>query len=293
VAAALALIEGGTRYAAVQIPFSLYPSPRNRLQRSALMSQELRPNCTGMLAQTAFRTNAAGLRGDALGDDGSIRILALGDSCTWGWRVTDDESYPARLQQLLDQRAGAGRYQVLNAGAPGMTSYQGLQFLRARGFALRPSVVIAGYGFNDSREGGDVEALIAGQARIQPLLHLDDWFLDNSRAYRWLRWRWWYGQKRLPEDRVSVEKYTRNLEAIATESRARGAAVMFLAFRAEPRHEAARALVAENLAVPLVRYNGPEMDVVHPTAEGYGVLAAAILDRLTGDGVLEPVQGAR
>lgn len=289
----IALIEGSARLFVVQVPFSLYPSPENCLQRSALVNQDFRPSCTGILSKTSFHTNAAGLRGDEIRDDGSIRILAIGDSCTWGWRVADNESYPARLQQLLDHRWGAGRYQVLNAGVPGTTSYQGLQFLRARGLALRPALVLAAYGFNDASEGGDVEELIAREAKVLPLLQLDDWLLDNSHAYKSVRWRVWYRQKTPPEERVSVDKYARNLTEIVTLGRARGARVMFLGFGAGPQHGPARAKVAEDLDVPLIRYRGPKMDLVHPTADGYRDLAAEILDRLTVDGVLEQWQGAR
>ena len=55
-----------------------------------------------MLAQTHFHTNGLGLRGAEICDDASIRVLAIGDSCTSGWRVADDESYPARLQPVTE-----------------------------------------------------------------------------------------------------------------------------------------------------------------------------------------------
>src|SRR5262249_25252017 len=147
-----------------------YPSPDNCLQRSRLLSQEFRPHCTGSMAATNFHTNGIGLRGDEVRNDNSIRILAIGDSCTWGWQVKEDETYPSRLQQLLDLRWGTGRYQVINAGVPGHTSYQGLQFLRERGVGLQPALVLVAYGFNDASPGGDVEQLITRQARLLPLL---------------------------------------------------------------------------------------------------------------------------
>lgn len=291
VALTVAVIEGSARTLALHVPFSLYPSPENCLQRSALLSQELRPHCRGILSRTNFHTNAIGLRGDEVRDDSSVRILAIGDSCTWGWRVSDDESYPARLQQLLDYRWGGGRYQVLNAGVPGTTSYQGLQLLRARGLQLRPALVIAAYGFNDASEGGDVAELIAREQKVLPLLELDDWLLDNSHAYKWARWRVWYRQKPPAQERVDVDKYVQNLADIVKVSREHGAAVIFVGFGAGPKHGPARAKVAEDLGVPLIRYKGPKLDLVHPTAEGYRDLAAEILDRLTVDGVLEQLRG--
>jgi lysophospholipase L1-like esterase len=282
----VALVEGGARWLDLRVHFSLYPSPVNCLQRSRLLSQEFRPRCTGRLAGTVFRTNEAGVRGDKIRTDRAIRILSIGDSCTWGWRVAEEETYPARLQQLLDQRVGAGRYKVINAGVPGYTSYQGLQYLRERGLQLRPAVVVAAYGHNDAATGGDMAEQIAREAKVLPLLQLDDWLLDNSRAYKWARWHVWYRQGPSLQLRVAATKYEDNLRHIATLARDHGSAILFIGFRAPPTHGAAYAKVAEELTVPLIRYEGPLMDEVHPTAEGYRSLAVQIYERLAGDGLL-------
>jgi lysophospholipase L1-like esterase len=63
-------------------------------------------------------TNADRIRGDAVAAKapGTTRIIALGDSVTHGWGVTEDESYPARLEEALRGRGHA--VQVLNAGVP-------------------------------------------------------------------------------------------------------------------------------------------------------------------------------
>lgn len=290
VVGAIVLIEGSARWLAVEVPFFLYPSPQNCLRRSALVSQDFRPRCEGLLSRTSFRTNAMGLRGAEIGDEDAIRILTLGDSCTWGWGVADGESYPARLQELLDYRWGAGRYRVINAGVPGTTSYQGLRFLRARGLALRPAMVIAAYGFNDGNVGGDVETQIAREAAALPLLHVNDWLTHHSRAYKWLRWRLWDQQAKSPTTRVPPDKYARNLTEIVQVSRAHGAAVLFVAFGAPPTHGEARRKVAAELGVPMIQYSGPRIDLVHPSADGYRDLAAQILDRITVNGMLEQLR---
>lgn len=52
-----------------------------------------------------------------------VRVLALGDSHTYGGTVRPDETYPAQLQRFLDE-ARPGVYSVLNLGIPGLNTPQ-------------------------------------------------------------------------------------------------------------------------------------------------------------------------
>jgi lysophospholipase L1-like esterase len=76
-----------------------------------------------------------------------MRILAIGDSTTFGQYVEDFEAWPAQLQTVLDKEAR--NIEVINAGLIGASSFQGLCYLMKRGFELKPDMVIATYGFND------------------------------------------------------------------------------------------------------------------------------------------------
>ncbi len=93
-------------------------------------------------------TNELGLRNPSIREKGGrLRILAIGDSTTFGQYVEDGETWPAQLQTMLD---GDGtRADVVNAGLIGASSFQGLSYLLKRGFDLKPDIVIATYGFND------------------------------------------------------------------------------------------------------------------------------------------------
>lgn len=282
----LLLLEGAARQLGLSVPFFLYPGAGNCLQRSPLLSLEFQPNCAGHFARTVLRTNAIGLRGPNVRDHGARRILAIGDSCTWGWRVAEHESYPAVLQELLDRRAGAGHYEVINAGFPGYTSYQGLRYLRERGLRLRPSLVIAAFGFNDITRGGDVATLIALQARFMPLLRLDDVLLDRSRLYRWTRWKLSLSAPpaRAKEPRVTATAFAVYMTQINDLARAAGARAMFVDFLgANNPYRQYRNVVLElerNAGAPLITYDGPRMDLVHPTVEGYRTLGATIAERV-------------
>ena len=117
---------------------------------------EFSPSCsrsTSDLFLPSFRTNEQGLRDAPISNDGARRILSLGDSCTFGWRVPQAAAYPQQLQRLLDRRYGVGRFRAINAGFPGYTSLQGLAYLRERGLALKPEIVVIAFGFNDASHG--------------------------------------------------------------------------------------------------------------------------------------------
>ncbi len=120
-------------------------------------------------------TNELGLRGGPVPPKGdALRILAIGDSCTFGVGVGDEATWPARLQALM--RRGGARVEVINAGVPGYTAYQGLQYLRTRGLALKPDLVAATFGFNDAdswASRSDVETAEALKRRgwDAPLMH--------------------------------------------------------------------------------------------------------------------------
>jgi lysophospholipase L1-like esterase len=95
--------------------------------------------------------NSRGLRGPEYDPGAPYRILALGDSCTFGMGegVSIIEApYPKRLNDLAQQH-WPGRVNVLNAGVPGYTSYHGVMLLRTRLRQLRPNLITVKYGWND------------------------------------------------------------------------------------------------------------------------------------------------
>jgi lysophospholipase L1-like esterase len=94
-------------------------------------------------------TNAEGMRGKALAPAGTHkRILALGDSITFGLGVEDAETWPCQMEQWLNNATPA-TYEVLNAGVPGFSALQGLRYLDKHGLALEPAAVVACFGQND------------------------------------------------------------------------------------------------------------------------------------------------
>jgi lysophospholipase L1-like esterase len=74
---------------------------------------------------------------------GPPAVVCLGDSCTFGVGVDDDETYPARLAAL----EGAA---VLNAGVPGYSAFQGRRLLEEGIVEWRPKAVVVQFGWNDA-----------------------------------------------------------------------------------------------------------------------------------------------
>jgi lysophospholipase L1-like esterase len=295
-------LELGARALGLRTGYFLAPTRTDCLARSPLLEWEFRPSCTGRLVDAALHINGAGLRSPEIRDDGSIRVLALGDSSTFGWNVDPEQAYPGALERLLNRRAGERRYQVINAGVAGYSSYQGLVYLRERGLALKPAIVLIGFGFNELFRIGDDEARLARERRWLPLLRVNDVLLERSTLYRWLRWK---ASKVAPPKlgyRVAPERYGENLREMIRLVRAHGGQAALLDFFAHPvadtpeqRFPETLAAVAAELDVPLVVYDGPRLDLVHPTREGYEMLAAKIVAALEEKGYLAGIHddGAR
>lgn len=115
---------------------------------------------------------------------GTVRIITLGDSSTYG--VNTPRPWPLRLQEILERKIGPARYQVINLGVPGYTIFQGRRVLQTRGRRLEPDVVVIGFGWNDhllALGHSDADQKVGG-ATVVSLRNL----LARSRAYQGLSW---------------------------------------------------------------------------------------------------------
>lgn len=107
---------------------------------------------------TEVATNREGLRGPEVGPKpvGSIRVLAIGDSFTFGVGAQQEETWPARLERRMPD------VQVLNAGAPGFGVPDEVAWFEAHGVDLQPdAVVVAVFLANDLQDASPDQPKVA------------------------------------------------------------------------------------------------------------------------------------
>lgn len=117
------------------------------------------------------RINGDHFRGPPLSKDkpaGVFRIAVLGGSAAFDLYKPDEQTWPLLLEQRLNAdwptaRKGS-RYQVLNAGTPGYSTWQSVRLLRARIFAWHPDLILVYHLYNDSLafRFDDTEKIIRG-----------------------------------------------------------------------------------------------------------------------------------
>lgn len=92
--------------------------------------------------------NSLGLRNEEVREKlpGTLRVVVLGDSMVWSGETSSGRLYTEVVEHELSRRLPV---EVINAGVPGYTTYQALEFLRIYGLDMRPDIVLHGITFND------------------------------------------------------------------------------------------------------------------------------------------------
>ncbi|RJP27657.1 MAG: hypothetical protein C4527_12695 [Candidatus Omnitrophota bacterium] len=167
--------------------------------------------------------------------DGVIRIAAMGDSCTFGWMTAEEDAYPRVLERLLNERTPQ-KFEVLNFGVPGYTSFHGLLQYERLVKRFRPDILILAFGFNDWYESRMTEAEFYERLRRYDLTEGLSGFrlflYDHSAFGKWLLTRLRSGGRAIIEEeirqraekdiwraRVPREQYQDNLRRIVADAR--------------------------------------------------------------------------
>lgn len=113
---------------------------------------ELNPGWEGDFGGVPIRINSLGLRDrDYLvkKDEKTYRIIVLGDSMTFGWKLNLEDTFEKLLERKLNEEVGSGSYEVINAAVPGYNLRQEVASLNSNWLRFKPDMVILGVFIND------------------------------------------------------------------------------------------------------------------------------------------------
>ena len=222
------------------------PQQSTIFEGDPLLLWRLKPNLDHVYWDfTNVSTNAQSFRADyPIGrkPPGTFRIVCLGDSVTFGYRVPpvwpekpndynpEWQPYPMLLEKELRKANPNRSIEVFPMAVPGYTSHQGLAWLRRDIGYLQPDMVIASFGWNDASlsDAPDRELIDTGRVSVA-----GRWLIDHSQAIAHAT-RWFRSRKdvkpvvRTPVPRVSQKDYVDNFNAIVRLAKDHGAAVIVI-----------------------------------------------------------------
>lgn len=284
-----------------------------------LVLWRLRPNLDQAVWDfTVLSTNAQHIRASyptKSKPSGTFRIVCLGDSVTFGYRVPvvwpdkpneyDREwlPYPMLLEKALRGANPNRQIEAFPMAVPGYTSHQGLAWLRRDIDYFDPDLVIVSFGWNDvsMSDVPDREAI-----RTDWYPAAVRWLIDHSQAFahatHWLR----SGKAQArdprvkPVPRVSLSEYGENLSSIVELARSRHAGVIVIGApyrdnKTNPpeaelmtSYRAAARSLSERQAVPYLEIlelteaagsvnQGFFGELIHPNHIGHRLMASELL----------------
>lgn len=121
--------------------------------KSATLTHVHRRNARVQWDGSSYEINSRGWRGpeyEPTFEPSELRVVAIGDSCTFGKAVEESESWPRQFERLLQAHFGSARQvRVANLGVNGYSGRDYLETFLTQALPLRPHLVIVGYNIND------------------------------------------------------------------------------------------------------------------------------------------------
>jgi hypothetical protein len=172
----IALIEAGLR---IQVgPPAIYRFPQESYAHDPVMGHKLVPGDRAFTHDRPVSINSAGIRGPEYTravPPGTRRILAMGDSQTFGNGLDREEAWPALLEARLADADPGRRWEVLNAGISGTDTWQHAEWLRQLSAHYDFDAVVLAFYVND----------VTPRYRPQPAAQITNTF--TKRVGYWLK----------------------------------------------------------------------------------------------------------
>ena len=126
-----------------------------RLRSDPYVIWKFNPGYTGPLYTYTFaRINRNGFLGNELEKPKgrkAFRVVVLGGSVAFGYGVASmEENFCSQLENILNDSSAGWSYEVVNAGVPGYSSWNGRQFVEHYLADLQPDFLLVAFGWNDS-----------------------------------------------------------------------------------------------------------------------------------------------
>lgn len=125
--------------------------PQELYNHDPLLGHVLAPGQHAFTHSFPVSTNSHGFRDreyPLIPPSGTVRILCLGDSLTFGDGVAVEDTYPKRLEAILHGSGGL-KFEVINAGVPSYDTWQEIALFKTKGARFEPHIVILGFYGND------------------------------------------------------------------------------------------------------------------------------------------------
>ena len=263
------------------------------------------------------RINAHGLRGPEFPlakPPGVQRVLVLGDSCTFGYLLPEEDAYTSQLQHLLDERRGAGKVHVINAGVPGYGINNEAEFLEHRGLAFDPDAIVvtassgdipdAGVRKNPDIDGESVD--MSRELRLYRFVRMSA--LMNFLQYLFFKVVVWSDPKMSldhglsatnpsPAVQEALRRYEQDFARVTELARAHGVPLLLLVYPGQLELFSDRTVVRDRWRALAEKYGVVFVDLLpsfkaerlqklylpadgHPTAEGNRLVAEAVAGTL-------------
>lgn len=277
-----------------------------RASEDIALHYELKPGASAVFpVNRKVTVNSLGFRDPprrAAKPAGVIRIICLGSSNTYGPQVNNDQTYPARLERLLNKRS-PGKYEVWNAGVNAYVIPQTVAAARRILAEYSPDLLIFQMN-NGGRRPFLLDQPFKRYFDGDPGLYLENLRFGWPRALNFLR-RW-----RLLRavvfyvNRLSVSRDYNGYEQDRNTVLSAGSVQSFREFYAENKGKVRMALLTAPegdwvdralapLDIPAIRLaerlpagHDPDFDKIHPPARVYAWYAAEMLSALERRGLL-------
>ena len=321
------LLEGGARFAGIEvIPSTLEQDPQSQaidlMKKRGIFTEDPLlfwrfipiDGKETWLVPGKLWINMLGLRStqNDFSKPVDLRIIALGDSCTFGWKLASDSTYPSLVEKGLREIDPDRRIDVINAGVPGYSSYQTRLQLETELIGIKSHLALIMLGWNDIWGRSSKPDCESENSKVTRLIRTK---LLNLRFIELLR----CGIEKLTPTknihggsvRVSPDQFRENITAIIYLCRSKDIRPILLLqpHRPLPHTECVGELLHPRmdeynsitkdlgniLKVPVIdipkRFkrepNQVElfMDCIHLTAEGTEILANTVLESLRQNGI--------